>query len=287
MVEFFEPGQYVEAFGLSSAAGSLLNGRRGVVFRHIKVTDRVEVRFPNEQKARSLHAERLRLVKEGSPPEDLPQDYIEAAAGIPASLPSAQEAAKDSSQPQSVEAAQPGKNGKNAEAKPVKAKRQDDLKAKARKLEDLKVGDNLEAFGMSEYQAEWNGKTGVITAIKPKGIGRGVVDPCAIFDIKFSEFYIDDNGDPAEKGQVLSLLRAKCRLPGTGPPGEVHEKPPGKPGEKASGFSKAKRSQSRSRSRARRKGFSKAKRSQSRSRSRSRSKSRRRGRSRSRGRKRR
>lgn len=238
----------------------MLNGRRGVVFRHNKATDRVEVRFPDEPVTRSLHAERLRLVKDDAP-NDSPRAPDASAAETPDATPSA---------PETVAV--------DIEAMINEAVASTAAPAKTKTVEDLEVGDNIEVFGLSGYQAEFNGKVGTITEIKAATYARGLVDRCAVFGAKFSDFYIDDKGDLAEKGQALSLPRAHFRVPGTGPPGEIHEKPPAKsfekPAEKSNGFSKAKRSPSRSRSRARR-------------RHRSPSKSRRRGKSRSRGRKRR
>merc|ERR1712129_149916 len=118
------------------------------------------------------------------------------------------------------------------------------------------VEDNVEAFGLQGFLAQYNGTCGVIIA-KQKG-GRLVA--------KFSEFVIDENGELAEKGQQVTLERANCRVPGTGPPPGDKREGRSRSRQKAkipvSGFSKAKKSRSRSRGR--------RKRSRSRSRSRSR-----------------
>lgn len=63
------PGDLVEAFGLSSESGSQLNGKTGVIVDYVEDSGRLEVLFEDETSAR-LKADNLKLLKPPpSPPE--------------------------------------------------------------------------------------------------------------------------------------------------------------------------------------------------------------------------
>lgn len=237
--DFFKPGDCVEAFGLSSEAGKLLNGKKGVVFRHSKSTDRVEVHFEGEEKARSLDSERLRKTDRS---KEAAKDGLPAKARAGAA-PAVVEVIDEPAAP-AAPAAQAA-----AQVNPQVHH--------SRSIDDLTVGDLIEVFGLKGFQAQYNGQTGTILQIGALGrIQRGA------FMIKFSELVIDSNGELAEKGQAVTLSRANVRVPGTGPPGEKHESFAA-PTTNTGGFSKPKKSRSssssRSRSRSRRKKSSKKK----------------------------
>lgn len=245
MAELFKPGDAVEAFGLSSESGKSLNGRRGIVFRHHKDTDRVEVRFPGEEKARSLDAERLRRVDSVKSTAPVDEAAPETPA-VPAASATNEAAAVDSDDDEpeiTLVSAQDGPSSNGAAAK-------------RRTLDDLEVDDRVEAFGLKGHQAVFNGKAGVIMQIASKGKEKR-----GVYATKFSELVIDSSGELAEKGQVVNLLRENCRVPGTGQSGEKHEE-----AAPQKGFSKAKASSSSSETRSRSRRRKKSKRSKSRKR---------------------
>eukprot|EP00927_Polykrikos_kofoidii_P048445 TRINITY_DN42717_c0_g1_i2.p1 TRINITY_DN42717_c0_g1~~TRINITY_DN42717_c0_g1_i2.p1 ORF type:complete len:261 (+),score=48.75 TRINITY_DN42717_c0_g1_i2:26-784(+) len=228
---YFQPGQSVEAFGLSSEAGQLLNGQKGIVISHNKATDRVEVAMGPERNVTRLKSERLRLVNPDSVPKEVPKVHV-----VLDSEPS--EEAKSS--------------GAQAEAAPSVADQKKpadgDAAFENRTLDDLQVDDGIEAFGLKAHLAQYNGTRGVIVQCFPKQVGGG-------FSVKFSELVIDANGELAEKGQVVTVPRENARVPGKGPLIDLsaqRSRSRSKKKAPVSGFSKEKRSRSRSRSRRRR-----------------------------------
>merc|ERR1712129_298712 len=115
-------------------------------------------------------------------------------------------------------------------------------------VEDSKIGDTLEAFGLKGDDAALNNDHGTITNI------LGWNGKNKRYAMKFKQFIIDDNGDLAEKERNLILVSAQLRIPGSGPAD-------GADGDKADGADSPSRSRSRKkrkskRSRSRRKGKS-------------------------------